>query len=453
MDTRAISSEDLPDSCSPAEVAAAEKVVNIFMANLKNFGLFPPNHPTTTNTLISAHKAIVGFITQFDDLCFEIDKTKIIYGDHTIYNGPANDENPAYIMYRDGLRWLGFEQEISKTELKHLFQTFHHFREMVDEPDDDLVSALWRLDLHHIFYQASDELWEDEPALDFSALNLSAKEAEVAKNRQEENEKPASPNDRRRDLRQEENKEQPASLSVAFFDPEQDIYHLSPTEINRLEQDIKECIEQGNRKDIIGLMLLILNQEHEIETFEVLMNSLKEELRISLESKEFQSSSYLLANIKKIHTKHNGTREWSRPLWEKFYGDIVKPEILSTLTPVWQELPTLDPDSVKNFTNFLRLLPTKAGVTFAADLNQISALNARSLMVEIIASFAIRDLEVLELLMLLPEEDLGLRLMRVVNNIDNEQVAVRLLKKIVTHQISTVRTEAQKSLYRRGGFE
>ena len=452
MDSKNISPENLSGSCSPAEAAAAERTINIFVAALKNFGLFPPEHTTTINMLTSVHKAIVAFIAQFDNLCFEIDKTKILYDDYTIHDGPANDENPTYAMYRDGLRWLEFEKGISKDELKSLFQTFHHYREMPDEPENDLVSALWRLDLNHIFYKASDELWEDEPTLDFSAFDLSGKEAEVSKRRLEEGDKPTSPNDRRKSLRPGEDKKQPQSLNIAFADQKQDIYHLSPTEKNFLAQDIKECIEQESRKDIISLLLLILNQEHERETFEALMNALKEELRISLESQEFQTSYYLLGNIKKIQAKHNGSREWSRPLWQKFYGDIVKPGTLSPLLPVWQELSTLKPESVKNFTNFLRLLPPQAGATFASMLKEISSPNVRSLMIEIISSFAIREMEVLESLLLRPEEDLGLRLLRVVDSIKNEQVALRLLKKVATHQIAKVRTEAQKSLHRRGGF-
>ncbi len=452
MNSKNIRAKNLSGSQRPTEVAAADKTINTFVAALKNFGLFDTEHASTVNILANVHETIVAFIGRFDNLCFEIDKTQILYDDYSIYDGPANDENPVYVMYRDGLRWLEFEKGISKDELKSLFQVFHHYRITPDEPEDDLVSALWRLDLSHIFYKASDILWEDEPTLDFSAFDLSGKETEVSQRRQEEGDETPTPNDRRKVLRPGEDSKQPQSLSVPFADSAETVYHLSPTEKNLLEQDIKRCIEQESRQDIIGLMLLILNQEHDKVTFEAIMNSLKEELRISLEYQEFQSSSYLLANIKKVQEKHHGTREWAQPLWEKFYGDIVQPGILSSLLPVWQELPTFEPESVKDYTNFLRLLPPRAGETFAAMLDEISSPNARTLMIEIISSFAIRDMAVLELLLLRPEEDLGLRLIRVVNNIEDEQVALPLLRKGAAHQMAKVKTEAQKALHRRGGL-
>lgn len=451
VDSRDISPEDLPDPVSPAEVSAAERTISALIASFRSFGLFPPDHASTVKMLAGVHHAIVEFIEHFGDLCFEIDKTRILYDEHIIHDGAANDENPAYVMYRDGLRWLEFGKGVREDELKILFQTFHHYREMPDEPEDDLVSALWRLDLKHIFYKASDEFWDVEPVLDFSIFDISGKEAEAAEKRQEVELTPKQ-DDSWESLRPSEDDEQFKDLSVAFVDSAQDLWHLAPIEKTLLEEDIKECIEQESREDIIGLMLLILNKENEQEAFGTIMNYLKEELRISLISKEFSTSFYLLGNIRKIQDEHNGTKEWSEPLWEKFYGDIVKPEILSSLIPIWHQLSTLEPDLVKNFTNVLRLLPPRAGVTFAAMINKIASPNARSLMIEIIASFATRDMEVLEALLLQPEEDLGLRLMRVVNNIENEQVAVSLLKKAATHKRAKVRTEAQKSLHRRGGF-
>ncbi|MEN8143275.1 MAG: hypothetical protein ABFQ82_06720, partial [Thermodesulfobacteriota bacterium] len=145
VDSRDISPDDLPDSSNPAEISAAERTVSALVAALRNFGLFPPDHASTINMLAGVHRSVVNFVDQFGDLCFEINKTKFMYDDHVIYDGSANDENPAYVMYRDGLRWLEFAKGVGEDELKTFFQTFHHYREMPDEPEDDLVSALWRL--------------------------------------------------------------------------------------------------------------------------------------------------------------------------------------------------------------------------------------------------------------------------------------------------------------------
>ncbi|MEN8135927.1 MAG: hypothetical protein ABFS18_10395 [Thermodesulfobacteriota bacterium] len=435
----------------PADVSAAKTTVKTLVAALRNFGLFPPSHATTINMLAGAHRSITGFMNRFDNLCLEFDKTRILYNDYTLHDGPTHDENPIYIMYRDGLRWLEFEKGVSEEELKSLLQTFQTFREMPDELEDDFVSALWHLDLPHVFYRANEEFWEEEPILDFSAFDITGKEAEVSEE-QEEAEPTSKQESIRRSLRPEENNAQPQALGVAFIESGQELYQLDPVEKTILEQDIKECVEQKGREDIIALMLHILNVEQEQKTAETIMNHLKEELKISLVSRKFATSCYLLGNIRKIQEKHDDIREWPKLLWKKFNEDITGPEILSALMPIWQETSTLGPDLRKDFTNFLRFLPPKAGKTFAATLHEISSPNARSLLLEIIASFATQNMNVLDSLLLSPVEDLSLRLLRVVKNVKNKRLAVILLQKAATHKIATVRTEAQKALHKLSSF-
>lgn len=453
MGSRDISPEDLPNPSPHAKISAAKRTVSTLVATLRNFGLFPLDHASTRNMLDGVYKSVLAFVDQFGELSFEIDKTRFLYDDCTIHDSAANNENPAYVMYRDGLRCLKFVKGLREEELTKLFQTFHHYREMPDEPDDDLVSALWHLDLKHITYKAtSDELWDVEPVLDFSVFDTSGKGA-VASEQKEDVEPTSKKNGSWESLRPREDDEQFKDLSVALVAAEQDLWHLATIEKNILEQDIKDCIEQESREEIIGLMLHILKNENEKEVFEAITNHLKEEFRISLISKEFTSAYYLLNNIRDVQKGHDGCAgEWAESLWDSFYDDLVKPEMLSILIPIWHELTTLKPDSVKNFSNVLRLLPARAGGTFAAMINKLSSPNARSLMIEIIASFALRDVNVLEGLLLLPEEDLGLRLIKVVNNIENEQIVRELLKKVVAHPKAKVREEAQKTLQSLGGF-
>jgi hypothetical protein len=160
----------------------------------------------------------------------------------------------------------------------------------------------------------------------------------------------------------------------------------------------------------------------------------------------------LLGNMKKIENAHNGTKKWADQIFNRFYEDLVKPEVLTTLIPVWHQLSTLEPDLVKSFTSVLKLLPPRAAKTFASMINKIASPNARSLMIEIIASFATRDMDVLGELLTEPEEDLGLRLVRVINGLGDPNIAVELMRKASSHPRSKVRTEAQKNLHKMGGF-
>ena len=90
VDSRDISPDDLPSSSDPAEVSAAKRTVSTLVAALRNFGLFPLDHTSTSNMLGGVHKSVVNFVEQFGDLCFEINKTKLMYDDNVIHDdGPA----------------------------------------------------------------------------------------------------------------------------------------------------------------------------------------------------------------------------------------------------------------------------------------------------------------------------------------------------------------------------
>ena len=440
------------DPPSVAEVKAAEGVIAALMAALRNYGLFPPEHTSTANLLESIHKSILNFTGQFEDLGFGIEKTSLIYEEIVVFDGDPSDENPAYVLYRDGIRWIQFADGLEIQELESFFRLFNHYRVMPDEPEDDLVSALWREDLPHILYLASDDLWDVEPVLDFSVFDLAGQTTGGSELEQEMEERESSQGDSWESIRPDKDDAKFKDLSVSRVASGEALWHLDPEEKEILKKDIQECVEQESREDVIGLMLLILNSESEPEFFESIIKYLKEEFRISLINKDFGASFLLLGNMKKIQEAHNGTKEWAHEIFDKFYEDLVKPEVLTTLIPVWHQLSTLDPTVVKNFTRVLRLLPPKAGETFAGMINKVSSPNARSLMIEIIASFATRDMAVLGALLVEPEEDLGLRLVRVIMGLADQDAAIALMRQASSHPRSKVRNEAQKSLYKMGGF-
>lgn len=156
------------------EQKAAQEVTLAFLMAVKNYGLFPPDHASTINMLNALSATLGGFIDRYGPLRLNIEKSRIRYEDEIIFEEPNPDYNPAFIFFRDGLLWLEFLPGLQPHEVLNFFRIISRFKLALEDPEGDLVTELWGADLEHINYEASDNLWEAEPVLEFSLLNPDA---------------------------------------------------------------------------------------------------------------------------------------------------------------------------------------------------------------------------------------------------------------------------------------
>lgn len=421
-----------------AEVLAAEKVINILMAGMKNYAVFPPEHTSTVRLLQGVRQAVAGFNEKFGDLCFEVGRQQILYGEKPVFSGEATDDNPAQVFYRDGIRWFSILSGVDEDELTALFKVFNHYRVIPDEPEDDLVTALWRAELPHILYEASYELWDSEPLADLAQFAPAGP-------------RPASvreslPCDARgwEELRPDADGDDYQKMSIAMTHGDQGLWELNAEEQLALGRLLQEGQEYDSSEAAIRLMFLLLRSEEEAQIYESILNYLRDEFRASLVARKFRHSYFILDNIRKLEELLPAAKPWTVPIHKRFQADIIRPEILQPLIPLWPLLAALPAVEVKTVVAVLQLLPTKAGVTLAAMIARVDSKPARSLILEIIASFATRDLLVLEVLLGGSDEDLVLRMLRVVRELSDREVVARLLGHALNHPLQLVRLEAER---------
>ncbi|MBU0675219.1 MAG: hypothetical protein KJ950_11300, partial [Proteobacteria bacterium] len=158
------------------EVKAAEDAVASILVAVKNFGLFPAGHASTLKMLNGVQLSLNNFIKHYGDLRIEIEKNRILFEDEVIHEGVSNEDNPSFIFFRDGIRWLEFQEGLTEDEVVTFFKLISHYKHQEEDPDGDLVTALWSAQLSHIAYEATDALWEAEPVLEFSLLNPAAQD-------------------------------------------------------------------------------------------------------------------------------------------------------------------------------------------------------------------------------------------------------------------------------------
>lgn len=437
---------------SVAEAAAAEKVINIIMAGMKNYPVFPPDHPSTDRLLQGVRQAVAGFSEKFGDLCFEVGRQQILYDEKPVFSGESGDDNPAQVFYRDGIRWFSFLDGVTETELAALFKIFNHYRVIPDEPEDDLVTALWRAELPHILYEATYELWDSEPLTDPGQYEPTAPESSSG-GAPGAGGKVISGDARGWDeLRPDTDAEDYQQMSIATTHGEHGLWELTAEEQLALGRLIKEGQEYDSSEAAIRLMFLVLRKEEEPQVYESILSYLKEEFRSSLVSRNYRRSYFILDNVRKLEELPAAVKPWMVPIHNHFQAEIIRPEILQpliSLCPVLAALPALE---IKTIVAVLQLLPTKAGITLAAMIARVESKHARSLIVEIIASYATRDHQVLEVLLDGTDEDLVMRMLRVVRDLPNQETAQRLLGQAVNHPRQKVRDEAGRLMGRQNHY-
>ena len=94
--------EDDHESELPAvELKAAEETTFALLMSIRNYGLFPPGHASTTNMLGGLTNTINLFTKEYGELRLEIEKNRILYGGEKVYEEANHDENPSFIFFRE----------------------------------------------------------------------------------------------------------------------------------------------------------------------------------------------------------------------------------------------------------------------------------------------------------------------------------------------------------------
>ena len=108
-----------PDSVPSSEVEAAKKVINTLLVAIKNTCLYPEEHEVCQHSISHTFTQIMTFISNYGDLKITVKENRFLYEGREIYQGPADSSNLAFLLSRDGILWLEFQQGLKIEEIKN----------------------------------------------------------------------------------------------------------------------------------------------------------------------------------------------------------------------------------------------------------------------------------------------------------------------------------------------
>ncbi len=119
------------------------------------FRLYPADHPAARKMLVEFQREIERHLDDHGTMTLRIEESTIYYDDHEVYYQEELRTSIAFVMFRDGLRFLIFHPGIDEEEASSFVECVAHSDELASV-EHDLATALWERDLQHVEYEVAD---------------------------------------------------------------------------------------------------------------------------------------------------------------------------------------------------------------------------------------------------------------------------------------------------------
>lgn len=410
------------------EITLVRDAIAALTAALKSHSLYPENHSICLKSLSKADDSLRAYHARRPSLRVSVKKDKVLYRGEPVHQGPASLENWAFVLFRDGVQWIDFQEGLTAEELRTFLKILVGCRKMTEDTEGDLVTALWEADLPHLRYKAVELNWETEP------LDLSLPTPDRSRHVLEQEEE----GDR------SEEKETPGALQTtdAFSQA------LTPSEEEKIQEMILEEENRDTAQDLLDVVLAILEDLDEESVLAEVLSFLEEEFRDILLQGDFLFAREFLGSLRKIQRRYSTERAWAAPHLNRFFAEVSSPGVLNALSEQWATMDALHEDRMKLMRQTLLLLTPEAVLALGPMLPQIRSSGVQRQLMEVIAVLASRNIGPLARLLDRPEEGMVQRLVFIVGRMKGEKSAA-MLEKMVRHPSEKVRRQALKSLLAR----
>ena len=404
------------------EWQAAEKLLTSLQLARKNYSLYPENHINCERALEQFWLRLDQYIRAHGNLRFELTKDQLIFQEEVILSEPAEEGNLPFTLFRDGIQWLEFQAGIDSEEAEQFLGILNKYRILTDEPEGDLVTALWEARFPHIQYHVADFFWGAESEIDLTASTGAEADSELS----EEEEK--------------------VSDSECFPPIDPALLKITPEEEGELQEMVRWEEKRDPMSEYLDALLDSLLEYRDKESFDSILESMEEVFQDTLARKDFDSTLMILKSLRQVHKTCAKETTWALPLIDNFYLTASSSQSLQSLQAAWTDV---DAEQINQIKDILLLLQPEAIHTLGGMLLQTSSLRLQKMLMQVIFSLASRDLTPLEAMLERPEPELVQKLVYVLGHLDGER-PTQILGKMVRHSSAEVRQEAMKGMLKRG---
>jgi hypothetical protein len=396
--------------------ARARQILFALNGAFKKILLYPPEHIIYQTALKSLKQELDHYLSRHGNLVYTIHRNKIYHKAEVVHEGVMNEENLAFILFRDGINLLEFQKKIELWEIHAVLDIFRKNQILTEDSENDIVTALWELELPSLHYEAEDVGFDSGE--DFSIP-------------------PSTPVD---DI----------DPAPRFHDPVFDwnLVEITPADREHLENMLVEEEDWERIEYVLYILLYILQQQTQPDDFSEVMAYLEQELQDAMKSQKYQSVYNTLQILKNTLYSPGSENHWSIPLLEDLFATLSTKEFLSILSNAWEQIPDCNPENLGHLKRALLLLNSDAIVALGPMLLETQSKQTRKLFMTVIGILAERDYQPFAILLASKNTDLIAWLAHIMGFMKSTQ-SHNELHDLLRHDSAAIRQEALKAIFRR----
>jgi hypothetical protein len=408
------------------ELQAVKEMVSSFVVALRVSALYPEDHSVLEKPYGRMWNLMEACLGEMGSLKLNVEKDKLIFSEQVVHQGALEEGDLAFVLFRDGIRWLEFLPGFQYCELVEFIKLLNRYRCISEQPDGDLVTALWEVQLPHLRYEAIDILWEADPNGDASMFDDAEQNAKGYCY--------SLGHDTAR-IRADTGSRSAVGPAV----------ELSQREEAILKKWVRDAETESYAEDALNVLMETVQAQKKDVDSSAIFDYVEEEFGDALIRGDFSFAYEILKRINKIGKIHAKDKTWLSPYVKHFLFSCSSPQNLSALQNQWEKVEA----NLEEVKGMLLLLPPVAIETLGPMSIQAPSFKIQRMIVDVLKSLASQDLHPLENLLTEPDDELVRRMVYVLSQLDGERPA-RALLKMVHHPSEAVRKEALKGLLVRG---
>ena len=152
---------DVKKDLLKGELESAKGTFSAFLNVLKTYALYSEYHPFCEEVVTRFHAYLLSFLEKYGNLRLTVKRHRLFYEENEIHSGPANEDNIAFSLFRDGIESIEMIEGIEFWETKAIVKIVHKYKRLPEEPEGDLVTAFWEAQLPHFHYEATEYIPEE----------------------------------------------------------------------------------------------------------------------------------------------------------------------------------------------------------------------------------------------------------------------------------------------------
>ncbi len=431
-----------PRSLSDKELQDARRVINIFIQSWRNYGLYPEDHVSTIKSFENLVDPFDNFFRTHGDLRVTVEKDRLLYKSESIYevSQQAPSEDIITLLYRDGIKWIEFQEGLPLEEIASFFRIAHKYRLFAEEIEGDIVTALTDEELEYIDFKAVDIFWQEMLLIDFSQLPPPAPQPEDGEGQNDKDPSPHTAGPERKGM-------QARSIADPSIGHAQ--LELSAADHQILQHMVHKEESWNFTEDLIELLLIILKSQSEQEKFADVLKSISELTVATIKHDKFDLPVKLFQSLRKLFSpKTSPEQDWQSPLIKRFFQDLSKPEILQLISEKLLQVQTSEIENLRALGQILHYCSQEVIPFLVPVIMQRSSPEIQQMVSEVIVQHSQRDIGPLEKIVEQHGTEMGDKLLVILNSLQGDRVN-KMLFKMCDHPSDKVRRKAIKELINR----